>query len=205
MYFLLPLVQLAVLLLQFVAASPSPRPTTATKSYTARDVDLAVRDMAVAKMGKRTDPYFPDSPPSCTICQQDWPNMQSCAVSCSVFANPALIIFAPQTFVDVIKCSCTQTFQASFPQCADCFTLTNQTDVLQAQNLPSVLDGMRKICALESTLLGGVAGTNSQLVSQSPISVAPSATGAAKAQRSLPNGVWSEGILGLLGAALLVL
>lgn len=200
------MVPLAALLLQFVAGSPSPQPTPAAKSLTARDVDLAVRDMNMAKMGKRTDPYFPDSPPSCPICQKDWPNMQSCANSCSVFSNPALIIFAPQTFADVIKCSCTDTFKAAFPQCVDCFTLTNQTDVLQAQNLPAVLDGMRQICALMSTLLGGVASTNSQLVGQTPITVAPpSSTGAAKAQRSLRTGMWSEGLLGLLGAAVLAL
>jgi hypothetical protein len=206
MYFLRPFVPLAALLLQLVSASPSPKPTAAPNAFTARDVDIAVRDMAMAKVVKRTDPYFPESPPSCTICQKDWPNLQSCSNSCAVFANPALIIFAPQTFVDVIKCSCTDTFKASFPQCVDCFTLTNQTEVLQAQNLPAVLDGMRKICALESTLLGGVASTNSQLVGQTPISVAPpSSTGAAKAQRSLPTGIWSEGILGLLGVAVLVL
>jgi len=169
-------------------------------------VDLAVRGNAAAKSVKRADPYFPDSPPSCPICEKDWPNMQSCANSCAVFANPALIIFAPQTFLDVIKCSCTETFKAAFPQCVDCFTLTNQTDVLQAQNLPSVLDGMRQICALESTLLGGVAATNSQLVSQTPISVAhPSSTNAAVARQSLPTGAWKEGVLGLLGAAALIL
>lgn len=36
---------------------------------------------------RRTDPYFPDQPPSCPICAQDYPNINTCAQACPVLAN----------------------------------------------------------------------------------------------------------------------
>jgi hypothetical protein len=79
--------------------------------------------------------------PSCPKCAPSWPNINSCAAACPVFSNfsmvyndpldllfhrtPAYknpvqqIIFNPGAFIDVIKCSCTDTFQAAFPQCVD--------------------------------------------------------------------------------------
>jgi len=165
---------LAVLNLALLSkASPFPEPTVAHVEF-ARSLE----DSSSSLLVKRTDPVFPPSPPSCTLCSNNYANIQSCSNSCSVFSNPALIIFAPSTFVDVIRCTCTDTFQAVFPQCVDCFQQTNQTQVLNATNLPSVLDGMHQICALSSSLLGGVATGNSQVVGETPITV-PSATNAA--------------------------
>ncbi|KAG8989147.1 hypothetical protein FRB90_002381 [Tulasnella sp. 427] len=56
--------------------------------------------------------------------------------------------------------------------------MTNQTDVLQSDNLPAVVSGMRTVCGMTSALLGSVASTNRQLPSQTPITVTPSAAAA---------------------------
>ena len=57
----------------------------------------------------------------------------------------------------------------------DSFIQTNQTSFLDSQDLPAVVDGMRKICALESTLLGGVATADGEVTPTSSIAV-PTAT-----------------------------
>ncbi|KAF8970680.1 hypothetical protein BDZ97DRAFT_1790486 [Flammula alnicola] len=114
---------------------------------------------------RRTDPVFPDSPPSCPICQQNYPSINSCAQAAPVLANFSMIIFNPGAFLDVIKCACGDTFQSVFPQCVDCFIQTDQDDVLNTPDLPGLVNDTRKICALESTLLGNVSGVNS---SESP-------------------------------------
>jgi len=118
--------------------------------------------VGVSSLAKRTDPYFPDQPPSCLICAQNYGNINSCAQAAPVLANFSMIIFNPGAFIDVIKCACTDTFQSVFPQCVDCFTKTNQTDVLNTPDLSSVLSGMRSICAIESTLLGNVSNANGE-------------------------------------------
>ncbi|KAF8816962.1 hypothetical protein BYT27DRAFT_7076085, partial [Phlegmacium glaucopus] len=52
------------------------------------------------------------------------------------------IIFNPGAFIlGVIKCACTDTFQAEFPQCVDRYS-----------SLPGVADGIRKICSFRSAL-----------------------------------------------------
>ncbi|KAL4244378.1 hypothetical protein ABKN59_010534 [Abortiporus biennis] len=108
-------------------------------------------------MFMRTYPTFPDQPPSCPICAQNYDNINSCAEAAPVLANFSMIIFNPGAFIDVIKCACTDTFQSTFPQCVDCFVQTNQTQWLEPpEDLPSIVDGMRKICAIESTLLGNL-------------------------------------------------
>ncbi|KAJ8483490.1 hypothetical protein ONZ45_g14589 [Pleurotus djamor] len=122
---------------------------------------------------RRTDPFFPDEPPSCPICAQDYPNINSCAQAAPVLANFTNIIFNPGAFIDVIKCACTDTFQASFPQCADCFIRTNQTDVLDTPDLPGILEGIRQICGMSSTILGNVSGANGELT---PTSATPEPT-----------------------------
>jgi len=125
-------------------------------------------------LSKRTE--FPDYPPSCKLCEKNYVNIQSCANASVVFSDPAVIIFDPTKFVDVVECACTDTFQSAYPQCVDCFSLTNQTAFLVPQNgnLSSVITGMRQICAMLSTLFGGVASTNSQLPGQTPITVSDS-------------------------------
>lgn len=40
------------------------------------------------------------------------------------------------------------------------FVKTGQDDVIDSNNLPAILEGMRNICGLESTLLGNVSGAN---------------------------------------------
>lgn len=60
--------------------------------------------------------------------------------------------------------------------CVYSFIQTNQSDVLDTPNLPNVVDGMRKICALESTLLGNVSETDGETTPTSSSSAA-TATG----------------------------
>ncbi|TFK36586.1 hypothetical protein BDQ12DRAFT_633855 [Crucibulum laeve] len=116
----------------------------------------------VISLERRTDPFFPDQPLSCPICAKDYPSINGCAQAAPVLTNFTNIIFNPGAFIDVIKCACTDTFQATFPQCADCFIKTGQEDVLNTPDLPGVVDGMRKICALQSTLLGNVSNSNGE-------------------------------------------
>ncbi|KAK7688681.1 hypothetical protein QCA50_008219 [Cerrena zonata] len=125
---------------------------------------------------KRTDPFFPDEPASCPICAQSYPSINSCAQAAPVLSNFSMIIFNPGAFIDVIKCACTDTFQ-TFPQCADCFIKTNQSDVLNTPDLPGVVSGMRQICALESTLLGNVSVTDGEVNGSSTVATpTPTAT-----------------------------
>ncbi|KAJ7573977.1 hypothetical protein C8J56DRAFT_980401 [Mycena floridula] len=108
----------------------------------------------------RTEPSFPDSPPSCPICAASYDNINSCATAAPVLANFTQIIFNPGAFIDIIQCACTDTFQSAYPQCVDCFQQTGQTEFLgTGVDLPQVIVGIQHICALESTLLGGVASS----------------------------------------------
>ncbi|QRV75516.1 hypothetical protein RhiJN_03531 [Ceratobasidium sp. AG-Ba] len=131
--------------------------------------------LSVPTLEKRTKPYFPEYPPSCPKCQAEFDNINSCADASAALADPQSIILNPSGFYDLIKCSCTDTFQSAFPQCVDCFIQTNQTSVLDANtaDLPSVVSGMREVCSLASVLLGGVASANSQVASST--SSAPTA------------------------------
>jgi len=115
---------------------------------------------------RRTTPYFPAQPPSCPICEQDYPNINSCAQACPVLANLTMIIFNPGAFIDVLKCACTDTFRSAFPQCVDCFGQTNQTWVLgEDPSLPAVVNNLRDACAFASTILGNVSAVDSELPS----------------------------------------
>jgi hypothetical protein len=51
------------------------------------------------------------------------------------------------------------------------FVKTGQDGVIDSNNLPGVVEGMRKICALESTLLGNVSGVNGYFNSTTTTSV----------------------------------
>ena len=44
-------------------------------------------------LATRTTPYFPDQPPSCPICQQNYDNINSCAQACPVFENFTMVNF----------------------------------------------------------------------------------------------------------------
>ncbi|TCD67734.1 hypothetical protein EIP91_011976 [Steccherinum ochraceum] len=147
-----------------------------------------------SSLAKRTDPVFPDQPTSCPICAQNYPNINSCAQAAPVLANVSEILFNPGAFIDVIKCACTDTFQSAFPQCVDCFTKTNQTDVLNTPDLPSILSGLRSICALESSLIGNVSNTNGETTPSAP-TPSPTTSGA-KEQFAL---AFSAPFIALLG------
>jgi len=107
----------------------------------------------------RTNPYFPAQPPSCPVCQQNYDSISECAQVAPVFANFSMILFNPGAFTTVIKCACNDTFEAVYPQCVDCFVQTGQTALLNTQNAPAVVEGMRKVCSVESTLTGTSGGT----------------------------------------------
>ncbi|KAG7087749.1 hypothetical protein E1B28_013690 [Marasmius oreades] len=146
---------------------------------------IPIPHLSNALQQRTTPPQFPDTPPSCPICQKDYDKINNCAQAAPVLANFSMIIFNPGAFINVIQCSCTETFQSVFPQCVDCFIRTNQTDVLQAPSLPDVLQGMQKICALSSSLLGGVASANGEIPS-STTSSAPTPTSNG-VRRTSPN------------------
>ncbi|KAH8114873.1 hypothetical protein DFH11DRAFT_1508273 [Phellopilus nigrolimitatus] len=120
--------------------------------------------MAAVRRQEGNNPSFPASPASCPICSQNYANIDSCAAAAPVLANFSMVIFNPGAFIDVIKCSCTDTFRSAYPQCVDCFTQTNQTSFLSApaSELPDILTGIRNICALESTLLGNASAADGE-------------------------------------------
>ena len=64
-------------------------------------------------------PSFPPDPPSCPKCAESFGSINSCAAAAPVLANFSMVIFNPGAFIDIIKCACTDTFQAAYPQCAD--------------------------------------------------------------------------------------
>ncbi|KAJ3798453.1 hypothetical protein GGU11DRAFT_780950 [Lentinula aff. detonsa] len=190
---------LSLVLGTFVRASPCPQ-----------------QNSTISLQQRTVEPTFPSSPASCPICEANYSSIQNCAEASPVLANFTTvgsyhppqklcaerlshqIIFNPGAFINVIQCSCTETFQSVFPQCVDCFEQTNQTDVLGAPDLPSVLQGMRNICALESTLLGSAAATDGELPSSTGTSATPAATATSNSQaRSLVLSI-TEMVLALL-------
>ena len=80
------------------------------------------------------------------------------------------------------------------------FQQTNQTSFLDSNtpnaNLPSVVDGMRKVCALASTLLGGVAYTDGEATPTSSVYLPPgaTATAGAGARRGVGGGMRMVGV-----------
>ncbi|KAG8993791.1 hypothetical protein FRB94_010370 [Tulasnella sp. JGI-2019a] len=122
-------------------------------------------------------PYFPEEPESCGICEASYDTINSCAGAAYLFQNFSQILLNPSGFTDLIKCSCTDTFESVFPQCVDCFIQTNQTEVLQTNSPSSLVSGLRTVCAFASTLFGGVASANGQLPSDTAVSGTPIATG----------------------------
>lgn len=107
-------------------------------------------------------PYFPDTPASCPICAQSYPSINSCAQASTAMANVSMVctdagdpplsspnraiksqvLFNPGAFIDVIKCSCTDTFQSAFPQCVDWYVFTvivRQTHFACSRQAPLLL------------------------------------------------------------------
>jgi len=126
-------------------------------------------------------PYFPDTPASCPICAKGYSGINSCAQAAPVLANLTTVIFNPGAFISVIKCACTDTFQSTFPQCADCFEKTNQTAVLDTPDLPSLVKNIRELCASESSILGNVSNSDGETTPSPTGSAASSSTSASSA------------------------
>ena len=90
--------------------SPAPTPTT-----------LASRDdVPTVPLSSLPYPTFPPQYPSCVKCQKEYPSISSCMKASSVFANASSIFNDPISYVAVIQCACTDTFQSAYPQCVDC-------------------------------------------------------------------------------------
>jgi len=123
---------------------------------------------ATYDLQRRTDPYFPDTPASCPICAKDYDSIRSCAEAAPVFENFTNVIFNPGAFYDTIKCACADTFKAVFPQCVNCFIATGQENVIMGHDLPSVVEGIRQVCAFSSSLLGNVTATNNATANAPP-------------------------------------
>lgn len=168
-------------------ASPSPRLATylfalilllclQIVSSMATPVDLEERDLEERDaLEKRT--HFPDYPPSCQICEPHFSEINACANASVIFADVQSILLSPLSFISEITCACSSTFQSYFPQCVDCFELTNQTVYIEPSNgnMSSIVQGVHNICALGSAVFGGVASANSQLPGETPITVASGA------------------------------
>ncbi|GAA5933884.1 hypothetical protein JCM3775_000314 [Rhodotorula graminis] len=153
---------LAALLVGGVLAMPFPTPASTTvPTCVYSPATLARREYAAG-----SQPYFPTDIPSCVACEPQWSGISSCAKAASAFEDWKNTLYNPLSFIDAIKCSCTDTFSSAFPQCVDCFVQTNQCEQylgvpsLEA-NASSVLDGVREVCGLGSALLGGVAASQS--------------------------------------------
>ncbi|KAH8831202.1 hypothetical protein DL96DRAFT_1524084 [Flagelloscypha sp. PMI_526] len=170
-----------------------------------RDLDEYYNLFARSK-AKRTV-YFPDTPESCPICAKDYDNINSCAEASSVFANFSTILFNPGGFVDVIKCACTDTFQSAFPQCVDCFQKTNQTWALDqtVADPNDVVNGMRKVCALASTLIGNVSNTNGETTPIPTGAAAPAASSNSATMLSMQNAMAATTVAVIAGVLGLVL
>jgi hypothetical protein len=147
-------------------------------------------------LSRRTDPVFPSSPPSCPICEQNYSSISSCAQAAPVLANFSMIIFNPGAFIDVLKCACADTFQQVYPQCVDCFIKTNQQDVLNTPNLPTIVQDIRNVCGVESAILGNVSATDGYISSTTTNAPAPTSTslGTETIDAGFRNPVWFIGM-----------
>ncbi|KAJ7270641.1 hypothetical protein B0H12DRAFT_1093219 [Mycena haematopus] len=112
-----------------------------------------------------SDPDFPSSPPSCGLCAQNYSSIELCITVIPVVANFTTVLDNPGSFVDVLTCGCSTTFNITFPECVDCFENTNQQDVLNMDDPDAVLTGLTKVCALERSVGIG----NGALVNSMPL------------------------------------
>lgn len=149
-------------------------------------------------------PEFPSNITSCPICEENYSSISSCAEAAPVLANFSMVIFNPKSFIDVIECACTDTFESAYPQCVDCFIRTNQTSFLSAQtsDLPNILKGIQSVCAIESTLLGNVSVANGD-VSSSSLAAEPTGISAAKRSNLCETGIMTY--IGMMTLGLIAL
>jgi len=153
-------------------------------------------------------PYFPDTPASCPICAKSYPSIDSCAQASTALANVSAVLFNPGAFINVIECSCTDTFQSAFPQCVDCFEKTNQTAVLNTNNLPSLVNSIREVCSFASSLLGNASNVDGETtptgtgVTTSPAATSSSTSGVSPTWDRF-GASWSPFITGAAAALII--
>lgn len=151
-------------LIQAGEATPSEHENLIVKRQEPRSVQVSAL----------SSPEFPVSIPSCPKCEAHYSSLSSCMGAASVFANSTSILNNPTAYIDVIRCACTDTFQAVFPQCVDCFQATNQSVYLgtdpQATGASNLIGNIRQVCGFASALLGGVATANTNVTSSTPTS-----------------------------------
>ncbi|KAI0289788.1 hypothetical protein B0F90DRAFT_699330 [Multifurca ochricompacta] len=194
---------LSLFLISFFPAAPSVSAypslySSSSSSSTSRRLTLVSR--------QSVEPYFPDTPVSCPICARDYPSINSCAQAAPVLANFTSVLFNPGAFIDVIKCSCTNTFQSTFPQCVDCFEQTNQTAVLDTPDLSSLVNNIRKVCAFASSILGNVSNTNGETTpTHSTTTTTPSSTATGTTNAALSGRDGFGGFTALLETSIVVL
>ncbi|KAJ6554476.1 hypothetical protein B0H19DRAFT_1153692 [Mycena capillaripes] len=114
-----------------------------------------------------TDPDFPASPPSCGVCAQNYDSIKLCISVVPVVANFTTVIENPGSFVNVLTCGCSSTFNTTFPECVDCFQNTNQDSALNMSDPDAVLTGLEKVCAFEHSVGIG----NNAIANSGPFSV----------------------------------
>ncbi len=74
--------------------------------------------------------------------------------------------------------------------------------VLNVPDLPSIVSGLRQVCGLASVLLGGVASTNRELPSQTPIDPKASSSAGQLTIPGIPTQAQLMAAAGLVGVAL---
>ncbi|KAJ6625947.1 hypothetical protein B0H10DRAFT_1782192, partial [Mycena sp. CBHHK59/15] len=124
----------------------------------------------------------------------NYTEIQLCISVAPVMANFSTVISNPGSFINVITCACTDPFKTTFPECVDCFENTDQEDVLNMSDLDAVIEGINKVCALESAIFGVGSGSSSTTTSDA------STTSTASTPTTSSNGSTRDS--GLLSGAL---
>lgn len=145
-------------------------------------------DVPTVPLADMPYPTFPSQYISCDKCSANYSSLSSCMEASSVFENATSIFNNPWSYISVIKCACTDTFQAVYPQCLECFQLTDQcqylgerypdcivsydwswlTDSISSPpgtdpvgtGAPAIVTNLRSICAFGSSLLGHAQSAN---------------------------------------------
>ncbi|KAM0746268.1 hypothetical protein T439DRAFT_141813 [Meredithblackwellia eburnea MCA 4105] len=155
---LLTLAAVLVLLSQLIFTSLAA-PVAAPTSPPSNTIAQMKRALARKDYQPGDVPYFPSDIQACTICEPQWSTISSCALAAPAFQKFSEILTDPATFISLIKCGCTDTFQSAYPQCVACFVQTNQCQqflgVPSESGANSIVDGMRNVCGFGSALLGG--------------------------------------------------
>nr|CDI52815.1 putative protein [Melanopsichium pennsylvanicum 4] len=151
----------------------SPRHISAD-SVERRGAPTKRQDQPSVPISSLGPPSFPSDIPSCPKCEASYSSLSSCMKASAVFQNATSIFNNPVGYINVIKCACTDTFQAVYPQCLNCFQRTNQCYYLgtdpQGTEAGKVTTNLRNICGLGSALLSGVASANNDIGTITPTS-----------------------------------